>query len=190
VPQTLCALLDANIIIEIYTHKCRELLQSRVTLVIPSIVRTEARLIVDEETNTRRQIVLDDALLKGSIKEVAATTGQMQALYARFDRVFVERMQAGEAEALALLLASALPDHLLGTADGPAIRALSMLDMRDSGISLEKLLNTASIALPRPLRRRFTEAFFREQAERGSTDRITGTGLAKPASQKRKRGKK
>lgn len=136
-PNSLCVLLDANAIIEAHARDVWASLLQRVTLVIPSIVLQESQFYIDPTTGQEVRIDLTEALQNGAIREVSATLEQLSRFYARFDRVFVQRMDPGEAEAIALLLDGALPEHQFCTGDGPAIRALSLLDMPDAGISLE-----------------------------------------------------
>ncbi len=176
-PKPICVLLDANIIIELYEHTVWELLQHHVTIVIPSVVRAEAK-----HTPNYLPIDLGSDLHAHHITERAASASDIAQLSSQFDRLFLERIDAGEAEALALLYTRQLPDHLFCTGDGPAIKALAMLDMSDSGISLEDLLNR--VGLGRRVRRQFSEKFYRERLAEGVQNRITGVGLRKKKPEK------
>ncbi|HLY30727.1 MAG TPA: hypothetical protein VKQ36_06840 [Ktedonobacterales bacterium] len=181
--SNLYVLLDVNIIIQAHVCGVWEQIVSRVTLVMPSIVVGEATHYTDPESGVRMEIHLDDHIANGSLIEVAATPDQLTSLRARFDRLFLERMDAGEAEALALLLAGELPDHRFCTGDGPAIKALALLDMADTGLSFEALLRDVGLQRGKiPLQ--YTEKFFQDFLARGAQDRIQGVGIAKPTPAK------
>lgn len=178
--SSLYILLDANIIIEAHTQGVWASLIQRATLIIPSTVIEEANGYRDAD-GAYNPIHLDSDLGANLIHETQATPEQLAALRARFDSVFLQRMDRGESEALALLLAGALPDTQFCTADGPAIRALNLLDMPDVGISFEALLR--QVGLQHPLRDHFSDRWFHEQQARGAQERITGEGLRTPSSQ-------
>lgn len=173
--SSLCVLLDANIIIEAHALNVWASIVQRVTLVVPATVLAEATHYTSPQTGMRMEIHLETAVREGVIREVSATAEQLAELVNRFDVVFIQRMDRGESEALALLLAGELEDCLFCSSDGPAIRALNLLGMPERGISLERLLRTSGLErhLPRP----FDEHFFREMQERGAREFIQGTGL-------------
>lgn len=180
---SLCVLLDANIIIHAHASGVWALLMEHVTPVVPSTVMREATHYIDPAMGMRMEIHLEPSLMAGSLREVAASPEHIAAFLARFDPVFVQRMDAGEAEALAMLAAGELPEHRFCTSDGPAIRALCLLDLPEVGLSLETLLR--DVGLSRTLPSQYRETFFREMLSRGAQERIAGVGLrAKPSSPK------
>ena len=172
---SLCVLLDANIIIEAHACGAWASLLERVILIVPSTVLAEATHYVERETGMRTEIHLDRTTQQGQIREVSATAEQLATLLDRFDPVFSQRMDPGEAEALALLLAGELSDCFFCSSDGPAIRALNLLSMPERGISLEMLLR--KVGLERRLARPFDERFFREMQARGAQEFVRGEGL-------------
>jgi len=178
--NSLCVLLDANIIIQAHVSGVWSSLMEKITLVAPSIVLQEATHYIDPGTEMRMEIHLDKWVTDGSLRKVEASAEQISAHLMRFDPVFVQRMDRGEAEALALLAAGALSDHRFCTADGPAIQALCLLDIPDAGISFESLLRDTG--LYRKLPPKCSEAFFREHLTIGAQKRITGEGLRRKPS--------
>ncbi len=92
-------------------------------------------------------------------------------------------IDAGEAEALALLLSNKAKDHVFCTGDRMTIQALSMLDMKDRGISMERFLR--SIGITRKLKRHYTEEFFKDALEKGSVSMIQSKGLAMDKKKKK-----
>jgi hypothetical protein len=184
----LYVLLDANIIIEAHMQGVWASLIQRATIVIPSIVLREAQGYHDLATGEYIPIHLEEALATGLIREIAASVEQLAELRTRFDSIFVQRMDPGESEALALLLAGALPGARFCTADGPAIRALSLLQMADMGVSFEALLH--DVGLQHRLRNHFSERFFREMRERGAQEFIRGEGLRRPGPDTRPKARR
>jgi hypothetical protein len=174
-------LLDANIIIEAHMQGVWASLIQRTTIIIPSTVVKEADGYHDDAGGAYIPIHLESALASGMIQEMQATPEQLAALRARFDSVFLQRMDRGESEALALLLAGVLPDARFCTGDGPAIRALSLLQIPDVGISFEAILQ--HIGFQHRLRSQFTDQFFRDMQARGAQEFIRGEGLRKPPTQ-------
>jgi hypothetical protein len=61
---------------------------------------------------------------------------------AQFDPLFAESIDAGEQEALALMLAGKCDDHSFCSGDARPLQALSMLGLGERGISLEELLKS------------------------------------------------
>jgi hypothetical protein len=176
----LCVLLDANVIIEAHACGAWASLHRRVALVVPSTVLDEATHYVAPDTGMRVEIHVKQAVQAGQISEVSATAEQLARLLDHFDRVFIERMDPGETEALALLLAGELEDCMFCSSDGPAIRALNLLSMPDRGISLEALLRKAGLV--RRLARPFDDRFFREMQARGAQEFVRGEGLRRATS--------
>lgn len=179
--HSLCVLLDANIIIEAHARNVWASVVERVTLVVPSTVIAEATHYISPQSGMRMEIHLGNDLQDGRIREVSATVDQLAQLLSHFDIVFVQRMDPGETEALALLLAGELENCLFCSSDGPAIRALNLLGIPDRGISFERLLR--AVGLERQLLRPFDESFFREMQAQGSQEFVQGIGLSKPTAQ-------
>ncbi len=179
--SNLYILLDANIIIEAHMQGVWASLIRHASIIIPSTVMEEADGYRDAASSAYIPIHLEPDLASGLIHETQATPEQLALLRARFDDIFLQRMDRGESEALALVLAGALPNARFCTGDGPAIRALSLLDMPAVGISFEAILR--KIGRQHQLRSQYTEQFFHDMQARGAEERIRGEGLRKPSSQ-------
>lgn len=173
-----CVLLDANVVIEAHSIGVWQKLLDRCQIMIPSIVVRDEALFYSRETNgIHEDIYLPKLVQDGKIIELTATAEDLHSLYGTFDRVFVEGIDPGEAEALALLKSRKAAEACFCTGDALAIRALAMLGMSEVGISLETLLKR--LGLQRKLQHFwFTEEFFQENLKRGSIKRVTGEGLA------------
>ena len=169
-----CVLLDACIIIEAHGMGLWEALIEKAEIVVSSIVARDEALFYVKRQFTEA-IDLQRLISEGKITEVAATASQLADLLALFDRSFIDGLDPGEAEALALITENAVGGAHYCTGDIPAIQALAMLGYSERGISMEKLLKQSG--LQRHLRTQFTDRFFREKLEEGKENRITGRGL-------------
>lgn len=170
-------LLDADVVIETYTLGIWQTLIERCKVLLPSIVVHDEALFFQRDINgIPQEINLPMLVDADKVIEVAATTEEIIAFRALFDRVFIETLHDGEVEALALLNVGKVFGGLFCTGDARAIQALAMAGMSERGISLETLLK--SIGLSRRLRKQFTGRFFKQNLVTGQMNRITGQGLA------------
>jgi len=168
-------LLDANVIIEAHELQIWEPLIASCDLTIPSVVALqEAKYF--EVRGQRRSINLSAHIGQGKIKVLEADIAEIADLMRQFDPLFGESIDAGEQEALALMLANRCPEHRFCSADGCPLQALAMLDMSDRGISFEELLRL--IGRPQKLEDHFTVAFLERHIKEGQRRRIQGDGLS------------
>jgi hypothetical protein len=134
--KPLLILLDANVIIEL--HKLgiwsQILVQCKV-FTTDCIAHNES--LYYPVNNTRVPIELDEFTDNGSLTIIEATADDIGALESIFSDDFLESIHDGEKEALALIAAGKHQDSIFCTADGPAIKALAMLNKGQNGISLE-----------------------------------------------------
>lgn len=169
-------LFDANVIIEAYKLGVWEKLLDKISVLVPSIVaHDEALFFEKEKEKVRKAIDLKRLIRMTKIKEVSATSAEMEFLHSIFDRVFVQELHEGELEALALIKANKVGEALFCTGDAVPIRALAMIGHSEVGISMETLLKKTG--LQKTLDKQFTEQFFRENLLMGKQNRITRKGL-------------
>ena len=169
-------LLDACIVIEAYKLGIWEKLIERVDISVSSIVAHKESLFFSKEQNKIPEpINLKLLIEKEKIKELEATPQEIAKFLDNFDSVFVAGLDPGEAESLALIMFGKFKDGFFCTGDIPAIQALAMIGHSEMGISLEALLK--SIGLQQKLRTQFTEKFFKDQINTGSTKLLFREGL-------------
>ena len=169
-------LLDANIIIESYKLDTWMHLIDRYNVIVPSIVaHDEAKFYSRKAGGIPESIDLPRLIGDGKITEVTATLDEISDLYAVFDSLFASRIDAGEAEALALIKAGRVEDALFCTSDAAAIKSIAMLGMSDRAISFERILSECGVT--KRLENWFTEQFFRDLLRKGSINWLTGQGL-------------
>lgn len=171
-----CVLLDANVVIKAHELGIWLQLTERYELILPgTVIRDEARYFKTAK-RVRKPIRLQELVAKGEITELIATAEELASVHAVFSSWFLETLDPGEAEALALLKANKAPGAHFCTSDAPAIKALAMIRMSKQGISMETLL--VKVGLKKNLERQYTEDFFRTNIRLGQIAQVTGEGLA------------
>lgn len=173
-----CVLLDANIVIKAHKLEIWAELRDRYELILPSIVVIDEARYFQSSRRSTKSIKLGEQITRGEVHQLMATAEEYAELYKIFDSVFLQALDPGETEALALLQANRTPDAFFCTSDAPAIKALAMLGLSQQGISMEMLMS--KVGLAKRLELQFTEDFFKRNIRQGQTARITGEGLINP----------
>ncbi len=137
-------ILDANVIIEAHRHGYWRALTARYQLHIPKTIVYESRYFTDSY-NQKISIDLSAELANGKIVEIEATPNEMAKLSQNFKPTFVESIDDGEREALAILYSRADAQLLFCTGDMRAIISLAVMELSHCGISLEQVLKQASL---------------------------------------------
>lgn len=162
--------LDANVIIEAHRLKIWNHLVAQFDIFIPSfILDNEVKYFTSSKGQT---VVIDLATdeKNGKVKRDTALPSDFQKLYANFKPLFVDGLDPGEKEALALLYSGRYEDFRFCTGDGAAIRALSILSLQFQGVSFETLMNESG-QKAKDFKRHFQEEFFKKNITQGSTER-------------------
>jgi hypothetical protein len=159
-------ILDANVVIKAFEGNFWNILVSHYEICLPSIVlRKEVYFFNDLKTGERIDINLERFIKQGSITELSASADDLEALVSKIDSNYLERIDAGEREALALLNSGRFDDYRFCTGDMRAIKALASLDLGSFGVSLEELLANAAMKVPLPDQSYSKKAFQRKKAE-------------------------
>jgi len=179
-----CTLLDANIVIEAHSLGVWEEMKTRYRLILPAVVsRQEALYYLYDGRSI--PIELTSQITNGDIDEYQATVVELEILNNTFENWFMQTLDSGEIEALALLQAGKATDTTFCTGDAPAIKALSMLGLSSQGISFERLLS--KIGISKKLQPQFREDFFKRHSNSGSINFILGDGLRAKNHQRAKK---
>jgi hypothetical protein len=101
------------------------------------------------------------------------TIPEIRQFSARFDPLYIEKLDPGEAAALAYLFDQNL-DWMICSSDAIVYRILGNFKRGSQGISLEEVLNT--IGLGRDLKHLFTKKFREEWTRRGFAEGLGGLG--------------
>lgn len=163
--------LDANIIIEAHRLNIWNHLVGQFEVVIPSfILDNEVRYFTSGRNGQKTSIDLSADEKAGKIKRETALPSDFQKLESNFKQVFVDGLDPGEKEALAILYSGRFEAHRFCTGDGAAIRALSVLSLQFQGVSFETLM-TESGQKAKDFKRHFQEEFFKKNIAQGSVER-------------------
>lgn len=133
-------ILDANIVISAFRCGFWKSLIAQYQISLPSIVLHQEVYHYLDENNQQVPIDLDQYIKSGAIQEIAATPDEIVALEEKVNPNFLDRIDDGEKEAIALLLTGNFDEHRYCTSDTRAIKALASLDLGAFGVSLEELL--------------------------------------------------
>lgn len=178
--KRLCVLSDANVIIEAHALGIWDSLVTQCRMFTTQYIeKNEARYFKSKQRI--KSISLKEQIKNGAITILAATHEDTDRLYKTFESQFINSLDPGEIEALALVRAGKVNHARFCTGDGPAITALAMLGRSDLGISFERLLERIGLrSLKSKLSFWYTQGYFKRHIEKGGINFVTGFGLAKP----------
>jgi hypothetical protein len=168
-------LLDAGAVFAAMRLDVWDALVDAYEIVVPStVVRVEAVFYRDRE-GRRVEIDLREEVGTKRITEIEMTADEIDDVRLRFTPEFRERLDPGELEALAYLVAQPELDIRFVSGDGPAIQAAVMLDDDRRIIALAEALDLCGYTKNLPLQ--FTREFLERHASEGALRRIQGRGL-------------
>lgn len=159
-------LLDANAIITLFeiglwdrvVEKC-EVFLSRI------VVEQEVAYFAGKQRD--QKIDLSEDVASGRVRVFDVASSELKTLLDQFDPVYLEKLDPGQAESLACLLASE-QDYMISTCDAIVCRVLGSLQRGRQGISLEEILQ--KVLLPH----QFTKAFREHWTQQGQNEMICG----------------
>lgn len=133
-------ILDANIIIAAFRGGFWNTLVAQYEISVPSIVLHDEVYYYEDNAGKKVDIDLLQYVTSGKVKEISATPQQIADLENEVNPNFLNRIDDGEKEAIALLKSGDFDEHRYCTSDTRAIKALASLDLGAFGVSLEELL--------------------------------------------------
>ena len=157
-------ILDANVIIIAHKLGFWKQLVSFYKIHVPSIIINESKYFEDS-FGQKISIDLSSDLKKNLIIEIEASLSDMQMLYENFRTNFIESIDDGEKEALAILYSKKQTDLSFCTGDMRAICALAIMELSDKGISLQKVMIKAGIK--KNIGMHFSESAFKNHLGKG-----------------------
>jgi len=169
-------LLDADIIIEAHELGIWDEIVKKVDIFIPSIIiQDQAKFFYTKHRN-KVKIDLKSQVERGLIKELLTSVDELKQLSEKLNKMVLD-IHHGEKEALAFIFCHKNENYCFCTGDKSAIQALAMLDMKEKGISMEKLLK--SIGLTKKLKHHFMDKYFNDWLKKGAIRAIQEQGLSK-----------
>ncbi len=166
-------LLDADVIIDLHRLGVwKQVISKNRVSVASSVARREVYYYIDDD-GTRKMIDLIEDINQERINELSATAKELQDFIKRFDQCIEAELGFGEKESLVLLEKD---DCLLFcTCDSLAIKVMSLMNLGENGISMERVLQTTG--LTQELEYKHTDGYFNDNLKRGSIMKVQGTGL-------------
>ncbi len=165
-------LLDANIVIEAFRLELWERLVERCRIHLPRTVVEESEFFEDQ-AGERHPIDLAPWISAGAIVVVEAPLPELIRLKDQLGPSYLERLDPGEAEALAFLLSQPYPEYgQVCSADAIVFRILGSLKRGDQGVSFEEMLTGAGLS--RRLDRHYSKRFRIQWTRRGFEEGLAG----------------
>ncbi len=171
-------LLDAGPVIGLHELGLWHTLLQRAQVLVPAVVAEKETIFWDDGEGAGRAIDLRRDEAAGLLEIHRAVAATVAAVLGRFDRVMRERIDVGEAEALALLESWEGERPEFCTADGAAVRAACLLGFADCMVSLEAVLRRVGLDPP-VLAARYRDKKVRKWVAEGRQMRVRGEGLAR-----------
>jgi hypothetical protein len=168
-----CLILDANIVICLFAQGLWNAVVQHCELIVSETVIDEADYFQDS-AGVERGIDLQSDIESGRIKVISVSATEIASFRAKFDPLYVQKLDDGETESLCFCLEEGTP-YQLCSSDAIVFKVLALMDRSEQGVSLGEVLH--AIGLSRVLPRQFTKPFREENRSRGLSDRLAGIGL-------------
>jgi len=159
-----CLLLDANVVIELFSLGLWDAIVKQCEIHLSEIVIQEASYYPDASGNLC-PINLDSYLNQGSVHRFSRSTTDLLNFKNRFGPNYFEKLDPGETESLLHLVSGSCEDYHICSSDAIVFRVLAHLSRSHQGVSLEELLDQFSIR--QNLQKKYTRAFRLEWCQRG-----------------------
>jgi hypothetical protein len=171
-------LLDAVPIIAAFEVHAWDQLAAQYEIVVPGVIVDEAHFYHDPSDGRRYTIDLSKYESAGTITVCDVTQEDVSALLRRFDQSFATGIHAGEAEALAYLLAQDDETAIqFVTSDTAALHATALLGLAHRSTYLGDVLRKCGFQ--KTLDSQHEAKHHRECISKGQEMRIMGVGLAR-----------
>ena len=171
-------LLDADVTIDL--HKLgiwNSFIKQNKVHIVATVVH-EAIFYYPRRSRKKVPIKLESLVHQGKIIELSASPYEQKQLLDSFNNVLAPEIDAGELESLSVITRLKDSDLKLCTCDKAAIRALSLLQLEDHGISLQAALEQCGMR--REVIKKHSELRFRKIVSEGKEWLITGQGIRTP----------
>lgn len=134
-------ILDANVIIEAFKNDFWKSLISQYDVYVGStVIHVEVKHYLDEN-NQKHDIQLLPFVTKGQIKQLEASSDDLELLDKKINPHQSDLIHDGEKEIIALLSEGSLDNYQFCTGDAKAIKVMSALGIGSNAVSLEELLD-------------------------------------------------
>ena len=166
-------LLDANVILQLHAIARWEAVVERCEVLITEAIRDEALYYEDASSGEQVEIDLQPDIDRGQIILVRVPLDVTSRFCERFSPTFAQKLDPGEAEALAHL-ADVQPACSICSADKIVWRTLGVLGLGEQGLSLEEVLDR--IGMSCSVSRDFGRGYREQWTQRGFEEGLQGEG--------------
>ncbi len=168
-------ILDANVVIKLFELGCwAQVVENCDIHLSRTLVEQEAQFFPDATSDERFEIDLSEDIAADRVHVFDVGIVELQAFRSHFDVVYLEKLDPGESESLAYLVASSR-DHCICSADSIVYRVLGRYQRGDQGISLEEILQ--KIGWQKRLPDHYSRQFREHWTNEGAKEMIWGMGL-------------
>lgn len=164
-------LLDANVVIELWRLSLWEKVVDQCDVHLARTVVGEARFFEDDDGRHEIDLTADEAARRITVFELHPS--EIRDFLSKFDPLYIQRLDPGEAESLGFLFRQSDECHIC-SADAIVFRVLGNFNRSGQGVSLEEILE--KIGLGRKLRKQFTRSFRESSTQKGFSDGLGDLG--------------
>jgi hypothetical protein len=166
-------LLDACAVFEAFSARGWRALCTQYEVLIPETVAFREAYYYEDDEGTKHDLDMKQFAADGMFKLVAAPTTSIEDMRKRLHPGLRQKVDAGEAEAIAYLRTLGDLEHIrFVTADGGAIEALVAFDMGEAAMSLDAALRACGA--PRVLPAHHQETFVEKKRQDGMQLKLSG----------------
>ena len=173
-PRLQLLLFDTGIVIELHRRGLWGQIVSKHDITLANIVAHDEAQYWEDDSGEKHYFDLNADIESNRVTCIEVTNEQMAVFFAKFSPVYLDKLDAGEAESLAILLSSG-ERWLISSADAIVYKVLGRLMISEQGISLEEILQQTGLTL-KDLAWQFTRKFREKYTKQGEQDSITGMG--------------
>lgn len=170
-PKLRLLLIDAVIVIHLHRFGLWKTIVETCDVHLSRGIVNESRFYYDQE-GVSHPIDLQPDEDSGRIVVHEVLLTETKALRDKFGQDILQKLDAGEAELLAVLANRPLDEYQICSADRIVYRVLGALRMTDQGISLEEVLK--AMGMTKAIDSQFSKAFREKWSQQGFTEGITG----------------
>lgn len=164
-------LVDTVVVIDAHEKGYWELLCNAYRIFLPGTV-IEDELFFFSSDKEKKPFLISNWVRQGKITRIDADIANFAELTKKLSNDFISALDNGELEALAIMTSKKYQHLFFTTADRAAIKALGILSLGLTGLSVEDLLNNLQSfsAKKKKLEPHFTKQWFQKALTEGFTE--------------------
>lgn len=179
-PRLQLLLFDANVVIELHSQGLWQNVISKCDVTLTRTVASDEAQFWEDQSGQKHYFDLENDIAVGRINCVDVTTKQVACFLGKFSPLYLDKLDPGETESLALVFASD-KEWLISSGDAIVYKVLGRMAIGERGISLEEVLRNIGLAFRHPVKWPYSKQFREKYTKDGEIDNITGLGLSDKA---------